>query len=253
MRRAVSEALNSKQQSVERLSFERSVERSSSLSLNTLNIMARTAKKVDATPESIEPPLEQKLQTEQSSQQNPQNRFRSNTVQGKCCAHCRSIFSKQANLNAHIKSKHEQIRFHCTFPRCDKTFTAKCSLQRHFQNTHMDEPETPTAQEANELEYDADFHITESAMLTKVIRLDRRIKKLDEEIPRKQSAKLKLISKVRELEMSELVAGKISDTTEQGMLKKVIHLVRRNAEMDEEIWKTQAKKAQLEWEIQKLE
>ena len=47
------------------------------------------------------------------------------------CPHCERKFTKKSELNDHVKTVHEGVRFKCTFPDCGKVFSWRRSLQYH--------------------------------------------------------------------------------------------------------------------------
>lgn len=51
---------------------------------------------------------------------------------------CSRSYTKQANLNAHVRASHECLRFSCTVESCDKTYAHKKSLIAHIERDHSD-------------------------------------------------------------------------------------------------------------------
>lgn len=50
------------------------------------------------------------------------------------CTFCKSEFIGKKNMLAHLKAKHEKLRFTCT--ACPKSFSYNCSLKKHYEKTH---------------------------------------------------------------------------------------------------------------------
>lgn len=49
---------------------------------------------------------------------------------------CSRSYTKQANLNAHVRSTHECLRFCCPVVSCDRTYAHKKSLLEHIHRDH---------------------------------------------------------------------------------------------------------------------
>lgn len=49
---------------------------------------------------------------------------------------CGKTFSRTGNLNKHIRSSHEGLKFECEIEGCDKSYTEKTSLERHVSSAH---------------------------------------------------------------------------------------------------------------------
>lgn len=67
------------------------------------------------------------------------------------CPHdkCPSYFFHQRNLNAHIRAKHEGIKFICDFGGCGKTLCTKQKLQLHMNAVHLKCKKTAPAEGAS--------------------------------------------------------------------------------------------------------
>ncbi|KAM0681454.1 hypothetical protein GINT2_000656 [Glugoides intestinalis] len=50
------------------------------------------------------------------------------------CTFCKSEFIGKKNMIAHIRAKHEKIRFNCK--KCSKSFSYNCSLKKHYEKVH---------------------------------------------------------------------------------------------------------------------
>lgn len=106
---------------------------------------------------------------------------------------CRRSFSKPANLNTHLKSKHNGINVLCGI--CGEKFTAKSSLQRHLENIHGCSENQLKSKQLDEFEMDRTLQSTEDALLAKVIRLVRENEAEDKVIQELKEKKSDLLTK----------------------------------------------------------
>lgn len=94
------------------------------------------------------------------------------------------MFSKKSNVNAHVKSVHKGHRFICS--ACEESFSAKSSLRRHFERSHvlnMDNGSTQIPYKEQEFLVDENnLVLTDEAKTAKIIRLERKITELGEKI-----------------------------------------------------------------------
>ena len=55
-------------------------------------------------------------------------------IMGFNCSQCDNQFVRKKNLNQHIKSGHEDIKYTCS--QCGRKFSQKCHLDRHILLVH---------------------------------------------------------------------------------------------------------------------
>ena len=56
------------------------------------------------------------------------------------CPDCEYRTNRRSNFNRHIKTVHNLVRHACS--HCEKYFTDRCSLSRHFSSTHQNRTAT---------------------------------------------------------------------------------------------------------------
>ncbi|XP_055307812.1 UPF0746 protein DDB_G0281095-like [Sitodiplosis mosellana] len=104
--------------------------------------------------------------------------------QGIQCNQCNRSFSKQSNLNAHIKSAHLQTKYLCPDDDCSDDFTTSSSLRRHLKRAHKENFEelNPFIPEQEYILNKGNYIRSESANLAKIKRLTNLIAVQDEEL-----------------------------------------------------------------------
>lgn len=93
-------------------------------------------------------------------------------------------------MNAHIKSKHQGLRWICEIDDCDQACTTKASLRRHIARAHLppinsilrnlpDSQAVASSHDLKEKEYFDEGELTDGAKMAKIRRLESELKTKD--------------------------------------------------------------------------
>lgn len=122
------------------------------------------------------------------------------------CASCGKVYSKRANLNAHIKAKHSGAKYFCPVEGCGVDTTTKGSLLRHIRIKHRKVSQAHISKVSEHsflVGDDGNYITTHEAKFAKIKRLERDLLTKNDEIA---SLKLQIekLKKVNERQVKKI-------------------------------------------------
>lgn len=129
------------------------------------------------------------------------------------CASCGKVYSKRANLNAHIKAKHSGAKYFCPVEGCGVDTTTKGSLLRHIRIKHRKVSQAHISKVSEHsflVGDDGNYITTHEAKFAKIKRLERDLLTKNDEIA---SLKLQIekLKKVNERQVKKIAQLKKND------------------------------------------